>query len=782
MLILLVPTQANAAQWPDLLKPAPSVGGGEKDAAVIMSVENYTFVAPIPGARANANAWRDYLNKTRGIPDGKIFLNIDRDVTLEKMKLAAAKVALIVGDGGTLWYIFIGHGAASMDGKQGLLVGMDTEPEAISVNSRSLPQDILISTLLTSKASSIIVLMDSCFSGRSGDGSPLIKGIQPLGIMASGIPQDPRLMTFMAAGGKEFAGQLPGEERPAFSYLTLGGLRGWADADKNGVVTAEELRNYTEGIMRTMVKDRTQTPQLQGDGSHAMVKSPGESGPDLAELAKELAGRKATPFEFKVSALPAVPRAIMPSMSALESLPSVHLPGDMDKAEGIDFGTVDVDELGKYDEVVKFDKSDAAPEEKSARWRELGLKSKTYAATAAKRAEQWDEYAAQAAYSGVLKNDESSDTPRQKAAKWRELTGKYPQFKGTAEKRLQDWERYARELDAAEEATKKRAGIMADDWAKLGKLLSYTVVSEEAKQKFAVTFVKAYGKIFKGNPYIHKLAPFLPPGFLTAAEIAEAVRAEEIDKAIANETRAIELYPTEATYYNSRGVSYHKKGEYDKADTDFTKAIELNPGEATYYLNRGNTYFYKKGEYDKGNTDFTKAIELKPSHAAYNARGLTYHWKGEYVKAITDYTKAIELNQAEATYYLNRGHAYNEKRSYDEAITDYTRAIELKPGEETYHNARGVSYYEKGEYGKAVTDFTKAIELNPGDANYYNNRGDAYNNKKSYDKAIRDYTKAIELNPTGATFYNYRKEAYIKAGKDVEAKEYLLRSKELNKK
>jgi hypothetical protein len=43
-----------------------------------------------------------------------------------------------------------------------------------------------------------------------------------------------------AGKGDQFAGPLPGLGRPAFSWLVLGALRGWGDADRDGTVTARE--------------------------------------------------------------------------------------------------------------------------------------------------------------------------------------------------------------------------------------------------------------------------------------------------------------------------------------------------------------------------------------------------------------------------------------------------------------------------------------------------------------------------------------------------------------
>ncbi len=73
--------------------------------------------------------------------------------------------------------------------------------------------------------------------------------------------------------------------RPAFSYLVLGALRGWGDADRDGQVSAEEAVRYAGTAMRVLVKSRTQTPQVHGEGAAApLVKSAGEAGPDLAGL------------------------------------------------------------------------------------------------------------------------------------------------------------------------------------------------------------------------------------------------------------------------------------------------------------------------------------------------------------------------------------------------------------------------------------------------------------------------------------------------------------------
>ena len=146
-------------------------------------------------------------------------------------------------------------------------------------------------TLEKSAASHIRLLIDACFSGRSAGGEPLVAGLQPL-VVTSGAPSDdPRTTVFTAARGDEFAGPLPGAARPAFSYLALGGLRGWADADRDERITAAELHRYVSRAMQAVVRDRRQRPTLSGREDVRLARSARERGPDLAALVLDAARR-----------------------------------------------------------------------------------------------------------------------------------------------------------------------------------------------------------------------------------------------------------------------------------------------------------------------------------------------------------------------------------------------------------------------------------------------------------------------------------------------------------
>ena len=73
--------------------------------------------------------------------------------------------------------------------------------------------------------------------------------------------------------------------------------------------------------------------------------------------------------------------------------------------------------------------------------------------------------------------------------------------------------------------------------------------------------------------------------------IIEAWRSEpkgDLDGALADFNKAIELKPDYVNAYDARGNVRSKKGDLDGALADYNKAIGLNPTNFNAYDNRGN--------------------------------------------------------------------------------------------------------------------------------------------------------------------------------------------------
>src|SRR6185503_19140247 len=97
LLVLAFSGYSFGENWPDVSTPAPVVGGGDSDAAVVVGVESYAFVPPVPGAEANARAWYDYLVKTRGAAPGAVKLLLGNDAERGEILAAARKAASKAG-------------------------------------------------------------------------------------------------------------------------------------------------------------------------------------------------------------------------------------------------------------------------------------------------------------------------------------------------------------------------------------------------------------------------------------------------------------------------------------------------------------------------------------------------------------------------------------------------------------------------------------------------------------------------------------------------------------
>jgi hypothetical protein len=336
----------------------------------------------------------------------------------------------------------------------------------MSIESRSLRRSELLQRLSGSRARHVRVFLDACFSGRAPSGTQLVSGLQPL-VVISKLPSiDPRTVLLTAARSNEYAGPLPGSSRPAFSYLALGALRGWADRNRDRRIHAGELLDYVRDTLQATVHGRHQTPTLVGSRDSALVHSARERGPDVATLAKQIArGRSAVRFLVDLPRLP---------NSSAEARPSPPARLDVD-ASRLDFRNVDVAERVAYDAAVKFDRSVASPLAKAERWGELARQVPRLASAARRRQSEW------IAHERSLRAAEAARVEREKL----------------------------RDRQAA-----RRAAMRDADWAKLAPLLLLEVVREADKRRWAQAFVDTYGSELDANPHLPELAPYLPSHLL----------------------------------------------------------------------------------------------------------------------------------------------------------------------------------------------------------------------------------------------------------------------------
>jgi tetratricopeptide (TPR) repeat protein len=231
----------------------------------------------------------------------------------------------------------------------------------------------------------------------------------------------------------------------------------------------------------------------------------------------------------------------------------------------------------------------------------------------------------------------------------------------------------------------------------------------------------------------------------------------EHEKAIADYTAAIRLWPDHPSPWLFRAGSYAALGEDEKAIADYTRVIALGDGEGRRMdpvnftaacIERAE--LYRKGRrYEEALADYGQVTSRDGPNlsTAYNNRGIVYRLMGEPDLALADYDKALRINPGFAEAYNGRGNVYNDLEDYDRAIADYTEALRLRPNYALAYNNRGVAFRFKGDPARAITDYGEALRLDPGYAEAYSNRAYARYLEKDHAGARADWEKALQIDP-----------------------------------
>jgi tetratricopeptide (TPR) repeat protein len=155
--------------------------------------------------------------------------------------------------------------------------------------------------------------------------------------------------------------------------------------------------------------------------------------------------------------------------------------------------------------------------------------------------------------------------------------------------------------------------------------------------------------------------------------------------------------PNDAEGFAQRASARRFNGDMNGAIADFSRAIELDPKSLSAVYNRGITRL-QKGDYQAAIADLSRAIELSPNTADYyNDRGLAKLRKGDTDGAIADFTRCIDVDPKSVFAYRNRALAKDIKKDADGALADYNRAIELDPKNAGAFNNRGNIKKAKGD-------------------------------------------------------------------------------------
>lgn len=274
--------------------------------AVVIGIGQYReeVIPKVSYAVPDAQAIAALLEAQAGVPKTHIKVLTESRATLSDLRNHLGDwLRMRVKADSTVYVYYAGHGTPNLQTQSGAIVPWDGHPD---FPSGLYPLKELEDTLSKLPTKNVVVFLDSCFSGGAGR-SVIAKGARPMGLQYPVLSQG-EVMVLAAATGTQISSDYDKAGHGLFTHYLLAGLRGEADADKDGMVTLKEIAPFVrDRVAQTAVDElnREQTPVLlPGEGrlgkrdtlllarAGAIPAAPtaasGQSSDEVAKLKREL--------------------------------------------------------------------------------------------------------------------------------------------------------------------------------------------------------------------------------------------------------------------------------------------------------------------------------------------------------------------------------------------------------------------------------------------------------------------------------------------------------------
>jgi tetratricopeptide (TPR) repeat protein len=227
------------------------------------------------------------------------------------------------------------------------------------------------------------------------------------------------------------------------------------------------------------------------------------------------------------------------------------------------------------------------------------------------------------------------------------------------------------------------------------------------------------------------------PALRTAGKTSDADRFSQ---------RALELssqfesgsQPWEA--WHARGIAHAGLSQWDKALADQTKALELQPESDQSLSRRGEVHLALK-QWDSAIADFSKAIALNPGYpGAWHFRGYAHANLSQWDSALADLSSAVELGAVNWVVWSRRGDVYCAVKQWEKALADYDTAIEKGAANPTLWISKAAAHAQLGQADKAITDLQQAVARGFRDASLLTKRDDL-----APLRSLADFKKLVEV-------------------------------------
>jgi len=199
--------------------------------------------------------------------------------------------------------------------------------------------------------------------------------------------------------------------------------------------------------------------------------------------------------------------------------------------------------------------------------------------------------------------------------------------------------------------------------------------------------------------------------------------------------------------HNNLAQEYYEIGEIDSAIVELEKTLNLNPAFPGTHCLLGICY-YNKGELKKSKEILEKLITTNTTYApAYYLLGNISCAENNLTAAIDYFKHAIKASNRYFDAYYSLAVIYKDILQPQLAIETLKNGIENCPDNARLYNLLGLCLQDMDRFSEAQHAFIKAIK-------YDNKFGAAYNNLAALYFYMNQYDQAVEYADK-ALFYGY---------------------------